>query len=168
MFSLQATVAAIETTSNSEEDDIETNHIDLEAGDEAKILWCINYDRFKQEFRDQVIVQAVTRRIDSSAGALIRLMLNLMNENSPWAHVSCHLRLNEILDKLEKSPNNEENMELREFHDQYFKVKWLIDNYDGSNQVRIGNFHLFDEKTSFLIRLYVLILFRDRNCDFYG
>ena len=125
MFSLQATVAAIEATSNTEEDDIETNHIDLEAGDEAKILWCINYDRFKQEFRDQVIVQAVTRRIDSSAGALIRLMLNLMNENSPWAHVSCHLRLNEILDKLEKSPNNEENMELREFHDQYFKVKYL-------------------------------------------
>ena len=126
MFSLQATVAAIEATANTEEDDIETPPNDLEAGDEAKILWCINYDRFKQEFRDQVIVQAVTRRIDASAGALIRLMLNLMNENSPWAHVSCHLRLNEILDKLEKAPNNEENMELREFHDQYFKVKWLI------------------------------------------
>ena len=72
LFSLQATVAAIEATANTEEDDIETNPIDLEAGDEAKILWCINYDRFKQEFRDQVIVQAVTRRIDASAGALIR------------------------------------------------------------------------------------------------
>ena len=72
IFSLQATVAAIEATANTEEEDIETPNVDLEAGDEAKILWSINYDRFKQEFRDQVIVQAVTRRIDASAGALIR------------------------------------------------------------------------------------------------
>ena len=114
-------VAAVEATANTEEEDIETPN--LEAGEEAKTLWCINYDRFNQEFRDQVIVQAVTRRIDSSAGALIRLMLNLMNENNPWVHVSCHLRLNEILERLEKSPKNEENNELFEFHDQYFKVR---------------------------------------------
>ena len=36
----------------------------------------------------QVLVQAVTRRIDSSAGNLMRVILNLMNETSSWAAVS--------------------------------------------------------------------------------
>ena len=110
-------------TAVNAEEEVDLEAVDLEAGDEAKILWCINYERFQREFRDQVIVQAVTRRIDASAGCLIRLMLNLMNENSPWAHISCHLRLNEILSRLEKEQNNtEEIAELREFHTDYFKV----------------------------------------------
>ena len=46
---------------STEEEEVELP--DLEAGDEAKILWCVNYERFQREFRDQVIVQAVTRRI---------------------------------------------------------------------------------------------------------
>ena len=60
--------------------------------EESKILWRINYERFGRELRDQVIVQAVTRRIDASAGSLMRIFLNVMNENSPWAHTSCEIR----------------------------------------------------------------------------
>ena len=63
-----------------------------QSAEELKILWRINYDRFKRELRDQVVVQAVKNRIDEPAGSLMRLLLNMMNENSPWATVSCHFR----------------------------------------------------------------------------
>ena len=42
-----------------------------------------------------------------------------MNENQPWADISCNLRLNEILDRLEKQTKDQR---LQNFHDQYFKV----------------------------------------------
>merc|ERR1719266_1481083 len=119
-INFKAIINAVNAVDETEEENLEQP--DLEARDEAKILWCVNYERFQREFRDQVIVQAVARRIDMAAGSLMRLLLNMMNENNPWAHISCHLRLNEILDRLEKAPNNEENTDLREYHDQYFKI----------------------------------------------
>ena len=56
-----------------------------------KVLWKINVSRFHREFRDILIVQAVQRRIDTSAGNLIRVMLTLMNERSPWSDISAHI-----------------------------------------------------------------------------
>jgi DNA-directed RNA polymerase III subunit RPC3 len=93
--------------------------------EESKILWRINYDRFHREFRDKVLVQAVTRRIDSSAGNLMGLLLNIMNENDPWAAVSCHIRQNEIAERLLKCTKEStigSDNRLQEFHDQYLKV----------------------------------------------
>ena len=86
--------------------------------EESKILWQINYERFNREFRDQVIVQAVTRRIDASAGTLMRILLNLMNEHDPWAPTSYEMRYNEIYNRIETG----QDRNLKEFHDQYFKV----------------------------------------------
>ena len=86
--------------------------------EESKILWQINYERFNREFRDQVIVQAVTRRIDGSAGTLMRILLNLMNEHEPWAPTSYEMRYNEIYNRIEIG----QDRNLKEFHDQYFKV----------------------------------------------
>ena len=40
----------------------------LESATDAKVFWRLNSDRFVREFRDATIVQAVTKRIDSSAG----------------------------------------------------------------------------------------------------
>ena len=50
---------------------------------DSKIVWKVNFSRFHREFRDLLIVQAVQRRIDASAGNLMRVMLTLMNETSP-------------------------------------------------------------------------------------
>ena len=40
----------------------------MESATDAKVFWRLNSDRFVREFRDATIVQAVTKRIDSSAG----------------------------------------------------------------------------------------------------
>ena len=58
---------------------------------DSKIVWKVNFSRFHREFRDLLIVQAVQRRIDASAGNLMRVMLTLMNETSPWLDVSHHI-----------------------------------------------------------------------------
>ena len=97
----------------------EETEIELE-NDTDKILWRVNYERFSRELRDQVIVEAVTKRIDSSAGDLMRLMLQIMNENQPWAGISCHIRFNEIQDRLDKNLNIDRD--LKDFKDQYFKI----------------------------------------------
>ena len=45
-------------------------------------------------------MQAVTRRIDSSAGNLMRIILNLMNESGPWAPVSTQINQMDIFQKV--------------------------------------------------------------------
>ncbi|XP_053616112.1 DNA-directed RNA polymerase III subunit RPC3 [Plodia interpunctella] len=54
-----------------------------------KIYWEVNYDRFHQDFRDEIMIKAITRRIDEHAGELMRLMLQQMYLSSAaWAAVS--------------------------------------------------------------------------------
>ena len=48
--------------------------------EETKILWRFNFERFQREFRDQIIVLSVTRRIDALAGSLMRILLNIVND----------------------------------------------------------------------------------------
>ena len=61
------------------------HELQLSGGDkveenEIKILWRLNFERFQREFRDQIIVLSVTRRIDALAGSLMRILLNIMND----------------------------------------------------------------------------------------
>ncbi|CAK1589198.1 unnamed protein product [Parnassius mnemosyne] len=50
------------------------------------IYWKVNYDRFHQDFRDDIMVKAMTRRIDDNAGELMRLLLQQMYLSSAaWA-----------------------------------------------------------------------------------
>ena len=142
----KAVKEALDKAEEAAEEDDDTE-LDLN-NFESKILWRINYERFKREIRDQVVVQAVTKRIDSSAGNLMRMLLNIMNENSPWAHVSCHIRCNEVLAKLE----NIEDKRLEDFHDQYLKVleedrTRFIDKVGdaGGGQYVINAKHIFEE-----------------------
>ena len=113
--------ALVEAVEKCEEDEPDR---DFQCNDKEsrQILWRINYERFQREFRDQVIVQAVTRRIDASAGSMMRLLLNIMNETHPWDPVSCHIRLNEILDRLEKQRKTSSDKDLYDFRDQYMKI----------------------------------------------
>ena len=69
-------------TTIASENEIESEKKLLEDVSDGKILWKVNNSRFHREFRDQLIVQAVQRRIDSSAGNLMRIVLKLMNEKS--------------------------------------------------------------------------------------
>ncbi|XP_026486384.1 DNA-directed RNA polymerase III subunit RPC3 [Vanessa tameamea] len=48
--------------------------------------WKVNYDRFHLDFRDDMMIKAITRRIDENAGELMRLMLEQMYlSSSAWA-----------------------------------------------------------------------------------
>lgn len=131
---------------------------------DCKILWRLNYERFDREFRDQIIVSAVSRRIDVAAGHLIRQMLNLMNENQAWADISCHLRLNEITDRLDKNQSDEETQrDLDEFKDQYFKIleedrtRFLDRVGDaGGGQYVINVKHIFTELASATVESIIL------------
>ena len=69
--------------------------------------------------------QAVTKRIDSSAGNMMRSLLNMMNENSPWAGTSCHLHQIDLTNRIEKAEPNSAigcDERLKKFQDQYLKV----------------------------------------------
>ncbi|CAH2055868.1 unnamed protein product, partial [Iphiclides podalirius] len=50
------------------------------------IYWKVNFDRFHQDFRDDIMVKAITRRIDDNAGELMRILLQQMYlSSSEWA-----------------------------------------------------------------------------------
>ncbi|KAJ2945223.1 hypothetical protein O0L34_g9294 [Tuta absoluta] len=50
------------------------------------IYWKVNYDRFHQDFRDEVMVKAITRRIDENAGELMQqLLVQMYLSSSAWA-----------------------------------------------------------------------------------
>ena len=62
-------IAAVGKARNAEGDSKEgAGATRLESATDAKVFWRLNSDRFVREFRDATIVQAVTKRIDSSAG----------------------------------------------------------------------------------------------------
>ncbi|CAG4960917.1 unnamed protein product [Colias eurytheme] len=62
-----------------------------------KIYWKVNYDRFHQDFRDEIMIKAMTRRIDENAGEVMRLLLQEMYLSSPaWAEESNPVALGEL------------------------------------------------------------------------
>ncbi|XP_034239902.1 DNA-directed RNA polymerase III subunit RPC3 [Thrips palmi] len=73
-----------------------------DAGD-IGVYWSVNFDRFHQDFRDQIIVSSVSRRIDESASEIFRLLLQLMYiRTEPWARSSNYIPYSELRDTLRK------------------------------------------------------------------
>ena len=110
-------------TPNEEEPGEENKFLGIKP--DRKILWKVNIARFHREFRDLLIVQAVQRRIDISAGNLMRTMLTLMNESSPWLDVSTHIHQVDILARIQTSSKSSAvgaDEKLQNYHDQYLKV----------------------------------------------
>lgn len=76
--------------------------INTEPGD-AEIYWCVNFDRFHQDFRDMLLIAAVTRRFDENAGELMKIMLQQMYvRTEPWAETSNPIPFVEIKDIIRK------------------------------------------------------------------
>jgi len=130
----------------------------LTSTSDASVYWRLNSDRFLREFRDGIIVQAVTKRIDSSAGNMMRSLLNMMNETSPWAGTSCHLHQIDLTNRIEKAEPNSAigcDERLKKFQDQYLKVleddrtRFLDKVGDaGGGQYVINTKHLLGELTA--------------------
>ncbi|KAL1139356.1 hypothetical protein AAG570_006340 [Ranatra chinensis] len=104
---------------------------------DGKVYWRPNFDRFHQDLRDKVMINAVKRRFDDHAGTLMEVLLNLMYlRTAPWVTRSNPVPVQEIKESVERKLKN---TYLAQYLDQYIKV---IEE-DSSNFIRKhgdGNF----------------------------
>ncbi|XP_073997116.1 RNA polymerase III subunit C isoform X1 [Rhodnius prolixus] len=98
--------------------DLEKGIPNSDPGDTG-IMWRCNFDRFHQDLRDEIVIEAVRRRFDNEASTFMDLLLQLMYERTdPWATSSNPIPFVTIRDSLEKKkwPH------LSQYLDQYIKV----------------------------------------------
>ncbi|KAJ9586990.1 hypothetical protein L9F63_019408 [Diploptera punctata] len=89
------------------------------AGDDG-IYWRVNFDRFHQDFRDQIMVSAISRRLDDNAGELLRQLLKQMYlRTEPWANTSNPVPFNELREAVRKQSSHPL---LGQYVDQYLKI----------------------------------------------
>ncbi|KAG8237751.1 hypothetical protein J437_LFUL014294, partial [Ladona fulva] len=87
---------------------------------DEKVYWRVNFDRFHQEMRDQIMISSIARRIDSNASELLDQLLKLMyKKTDAWAPISNPISLMEIREVLRKNPSQHV---LFQYLDQYLKV----------------------------------------------
>ncbi|KAL0829722.1 hypothetical protein ABMA28_003218 [Loxostege sticticalis] len=85
------------------------------------VYWKVNYDRFHQDFRDDLMIKAVTRRIDDNAGELMRFLLQQMYLTSAaWAPESNPAPALELRESCRRAAA--ERPLLHQHADQYLKV----------------------------------------------
>ncbi|KAH8294982.1 hypothetical protein KR018_004877 [Drosophila ironensis] len=92
--------------------------------DEAKdgtMVWNLNYDRFHQDFRDTIMVDAIERKLGENAAECFRFILKLMyNNTDPWQRkLSNQITFVEIKQTIEKKSNN---LDLMKYLDQYISL----------------------------------------------
>ncbi|XP_063831985.1 DNA-directed RNA polymerase III subunit RPC3 [Ostrinia nubilalis] len=85
------------------------------------VYWRINYDRFHQDFRDEIMIKAITRRIDENAGELMKFLLQQMYlTSSPWAPESNPTSALDLKECCRRVAS--ERPLLHQHFDQYLKV----------------------------------------------
>ncbi|XP_033750684.1 DNA-directed RNA polymerase III subunit RPC3-like [Pecten maximus] len=76
---------------------------DTELPKDDGIYWKVNFDRFHQHFRDQVLVASAASKIDKKAGEVLRTFLRLSETKfSSGATTSCAISVNEVFRALPK------------------------------------------------------------------
>ena len=143
---------------DSNECDIQDEKQFCQSMSDKDVLCKANISRFHREFRDLLIVQAVQRRIDVSAGNLMRVMLNLMNETSPWLDVSTYIHGADIISRIQNAPEASAagaDSKLQKYQDEYLKVlaedrTRFCDKVGdaGGGQFIINSKHIFTELAS--------------------
>ncbi|EFN64824.1 DNA-directed RNA polymerase III subunit RPC3 [Camponotus floridanus] len=84
-----------------------------------KLYWKVNFDRFTQDFRDKIMVSAMTQRFDINAGELMRQLINLMYlRTAPWTATSNPIPYTEIKEEVKKLTF----LELEQYLDQYLRL----------------------------------------------
>lgn len=85
-----------------------------------EIYWCPNFDRFHQDLRDKIIVDAFAKKFDDNAAAFVSALLEQMYvRTEPWAECSNPVPLLEIKNTIKK---NNTHATLVAFFDQYATV----------------------------------------------
>lgn len=86
---------------------------------DSKIYWKVNFDRFTQDFRDQIVISAMTQRFNDNAGKLMRELIHLMYMRTAfWAATSNPIPYTEIKESVKKL----ECPELEQHLEQYLQL----------------------------------------------
>lgn len=84
------------------------------------VFWMVNTDRFHQEFRDELILSAVERKINANAAEVMKHILHQMYlRTKPWEPSSNPIPFVEIRQLVEKDSSNSE---LMKYLDQYISI----------------------------------------------
>ncbi|PNF18354.1 DNA-directed RNA polymerase III subunit RPC3 [Cryptotermes secundus] len=84
------------------------------------IYWRVNFDRFHQDFRDQIMVSAISRRCDDNAGELLKELLKQMYlRTEAWAATSNPVPFTELREAVRKQSSRPL---LGQYIEQYLKV----------------------------------------------
>ncbi|KAJ6639936.1 DNA-directed RNA polymerase III subunit RPC3, partial [Pseudolycoriella hygida] len=84
------------------------------------VFWMVNTDRFHQEFRDELILSAVERKINANASEVMKHILHQMYlRTKPWEPSSNPIPFVEIRQLIEK---DSANSELIKYLDQYVSI----------------------------------------------
>ncbi|RZB38677.1 DNA-directed RNA polymerase III subunit RPC3 [Asbolus verrucosus] len=126
---------------------VQSNKATVESLPDNGIYWTINFDRFHQDMRDKLIVNAFTKRFDENGGEFVRLLLQQMYiRTTPWAEVSNPVPIVEIRDIVRKQATHQH---LLAFFDQYVNVL----EQDSTNLIRKagdasgGSFQIYLKET---------------------
>ena len=80
-----------------------TNDRDESVQKKEKTFWSVNFDRFHQDLRDELIVAAFTNKFDNNVGELVRILVKQMYiRTEPWAETSNPIPIVEVKDLLKK------------------------------------------------------------------
>ncbi|XP_022189046.2 DNA-directed RNA polymerase III subunit RPC3 [Nilaparvata lugens] len=87
---------------------------------DANVRWRLNYDRFHQDMRDEVMIDAMKRRFDDNAGELMKQLLQLMYlRTEAWCSDSNPVPVLELKDAVAKKSANPY---LTQYFEQYLKI----------------------------------------------
>ncbi|XP_048481353.1 DNA-directed RNA polymerase III subunit RPC3 [Plutella xylostella] len=85
------------------------------------IYWKVNFDRFHQDFRDEIMIDAMTRRVDENAGELMRhLLVQVYLNTPPWAASSTPVPALQLKESTRRGAA--ERPLLAQFVDHYLRV----------------------------------------------
>lgn len=92
----------------------------FDKANDFNIFWMLNFERFHQDFRDELLRSAIESKIDSSAAECLQFLLQLMyTKTDPWQPSSSPIGYHEIKGTCEK---NSENKTLVRHVEQYIQV----------------------------------------------
>ncbi|XP_016979126.2 DNA-directed RNA polymerase III subunit RPC3 [Drosophila rhopaloa] len=85
------------------------------------MVWNLNCDRFHQDFRDTIMVDAIERKLGENAAECFRFILKIMyNTTDPWQRkLSNQITFVEIKQAIERKSNN---LDLMKYLDQYISL----------------------------------------------
>jgi len=138
--------------------DLNLKQLESGGGDDSEykdksILWTLNLDRLDQILRDTIIQEGAERRVDESAGRILKSVLAVSSElYDGWAISSGHLGSTLLCDRIKKDYAGEEFL----FNlDQYLSIlatdKTRFINKvgeAGGGQYIINHKHIFEEITA--------------------